>query len=139
MGLILDSTVLIAEERGRGDLPALLSAHAHEAIFLAAVTAAELLHGVLRADTASRRKSRSAFVEDVLGHIEIIDFDLACARRLAEVWSQLAKAGSLIGAYDMLIASTALAHGHSVATHNVAEFRRVRGLHVVDAGRHARQ
>ncbi|MBI4704379.1 MAG: type II toxin-antitoxin system VapC family toxin [Deltaproteobacteria bacterium] len=38
--------------------------------------------------------------------------------------------GSTIGAHDLLIAATAVAHGLSLATRNVREFRRVPGLTV---------
>jgi tRNA(fMet)-specific endonuclease VapC len=55
MGLILDSSILIAAERGRFDLPALFQSRPDEAFFIAAITASELLHGVQRADTPERR------------------------------------------------------------------------------------
>lgn len=49
MGLLIDSSVIIALER-RGDAPQDLSAHdAGEPVALAAVTASELLVGVERA------------------------------------------------------------------------------------------
>jgi predicted nucleic acid-binding protein len=40
-------------------------------------------------------------------------------------------ASELIGAHDLWIAATALAHGLAVATGNAAEFRRVPGLRVI--------
>jgi len=40
--------------------------------------------------------------------------------------------GRLIGANDLMIASTALAHGLIVVTHNTEEFRRIDGLAVED-------
>lgn len=133
MGLIIDSTVLIARERRRLDAAKFFGDHPDEEMYLAAITASELLHGVFRADTAKRRKAREEFVEDILARIETIDFDLAIARRHAELWAGLERAGEPIGAYDMLIAATALHYDHAVATLNAAEFRRVRGLRVVDA------
>lgn len=39
----------------------------------------------------------------------------------------------MIGPYDLLIAATALHYGHAVATLNVAEFLRVKGLRIVDS------
>lgn len=63
MGLILDSSILIAAERGKFTLPSLFEAHETEAFFLAAITVSELLHGVKRADTPERRSKRSRFVE----------------------------------------------------------------------------
>jgi len=49
MGVILDSSVLIAAERKRFDLVGFLSAHANDTIFITAITASELLHGCERA------------------------------------------------------------------------------------------
>ena len=135
MGLILDTSVLIAGERKRLDLPALFAAHPGELFFITTITAAELLHGVARAAPPARKKGRSEFVEDVLARIEAIDFDLPVARRHAELWAKLEKAGQMIGAHDLLIAATALHYGYALATLNVAEFRHVAGLRVIDTGR----
>lgn len=132
MGLILDSSVLIAAEKGRFDLPKLFSHHAEAEFFIAAVTASELLHGVERAQPAPRKKTRSAYVEGILTQLETIDFDLAVARRHAALWAALEKAGKMIGAYDLLIAASALQYDYMLATLNVAEFGHVSTLKLVD-------
>jgi len=132
MGLILDTSVLIAAEKGRLDIQQLFAAHEGEPFYIAAITAAELLHGVARAQPSARRRQRSLYVEGVLSQLEPIEFDLSVARRHAEAWAALGKKGGMIGPYDLLIAATALHHGHSVVTLNLGEFRRVPGLRVVD-------
>ncbi len=132
MGLILDTSVLIAAERGRLNLPGLFARHGSDEVFIAAVTASELLHGVERAETPSRRKARSAWVEAILEEIGIIEFDLAVARRHAALWATLEKAGRMIGAHDLQIAATAMQHGCRLATLNTAEFKRVPSLKLVD-------
>jgi tRNA(fMet)-specific endonuclease VapC len=132
MGLILDTSVLIAAEKHRLELTAVFSAHAAEPFFIAAITASELLHGVERAQTALQKRTRSAFVEAVLREVEAIDFDLATARRHAEVWAALETAGRMIGPHDAMIAATALQHGFGVVTLNLTEFRQVSGLRVID-------
>lgn len=131
MGLILDSTVLIAAEKQRFNLPALFMAHEREPVFIAAITAFELLHGVARASPAQKHR-RSQLVEGVLTSIEAIDFDLPVARRHAVIWANLEAAGNMIGAHDLQIAATAVHYGHSVATLNTREFGRVADLHLVD-------
>ncbi len=55
------------------------------------------------------------------------------ARIHAEVWARLEAAGAIIGAHDLWIAATALAHGLTVMTANVGEFERVPGLSVLAA------
>jgi predicted nucleic acid-binding protein len=135
MGLILDTSVLIAAEKGRLNIQKLFAAHEGEPFHIAAITAAELLHGVARALPSARRRQRSLYVEAVISQLEPIDFDLSAARRHAEAWAALEKKGEMIGPYDLLIAATALHHGHAVVTLNLGEFRRVPGLRVVDPTR----
>ena len=132
MGLILDTSILIAAEKQRLDLSRLYTDHGDELFFIAAITAAELLHGVERAQPTARKKERSRFVEAVLAEIEAIDFDVSVARRHAVLWTALEKSGQVIGPYDLLIAATALQYEHSLVTLNAAEFRRVSGLRLID-------
>ena len=132
MGLIIDSSVLIAGERDKFDLAAFFAAHGSEVFFIAAITASELLHGVERANTAERREKRSRYVESVLERIPILDFDLSIARQHAVLWAQLEQARQIIGPHDLQIAATAVAMGHSVATLNHGEFVRVPGLSLVE-------
>ena len=132
MGVILDTSVLIAAEKRRLDLTALFAAHEEEAFCIAAITAAELLHGVERTKPAARKQSRSQFVEWILAQVETIDFDLALARQHAAIWAVLESAGKVIGPYDLLIAATAVHFGHPVATLNGSEFRHVPGLQLID-------
>ncbi len=132
MGVILDSSVLIAAERGKLDLQGLLRAHRNEVFQIAAITAAELLHGCERANSDPLRERRSRFVEGVIRDFGVVPFTLAEARECAQIWALLEKAGQMIGLRDMEIAATALALGFSVATRNVGEFRRVPGLQLLD-------
>jgi tRNA(fMet)-specific endonuclease VapC len=128
VGLIVDSSVLIAAERGTLRLEAFLDTVPTESTAMAAMTASELLHGYHRASDAGVRARRGAFVEALLELIPVLPFGLPEARRHAELWADLMRQGTIIGPHDMLIAATALAHGHTLATLNEREFARVRGL-----------
>lgn len=131
MGLILDTSVLVAAERRTLSLGALLDSVAVEQVGIAALTASELLHGCHRAADAGTRARRFAFVEALLDRIPIYEFGLGEARRHAELWAALAREGALIGAHDMLIGATALARGCTLATLNERDFRRVPGLRLL--------
>jgi len=133
MGLILDSSLLIADERGKFDMPGFLRQFSSARPIIAAITASELLHGVERARDAVRKARRQQHVEQILATIFIQPFDLAQARVHARVWAELETRGQMIGPHDLLIAAATLAHGHQLATLNVQEFQRVNGLQVVDA------
>jgi tRNA(fMet)-specific endonuclease VapC len=126
--VIFDTSILVAAERRVISFEALLETLADEPVGIAAITAAELLHGCHRANTAGTRARRWAFVEALLEVLPVLPFGLIEARRHAELWSELLRAGSLIGPHDLIIGATALAGGHAVATLNGREFGRIPGL-----------
>ena len=76
-----------------------------------------------------------ALCERVSARVPVLPFGLAEARRHAELWAHLAREGTMIGAHDLLIGATALAHGHSLATLNTKEFGRVAGLRLINLER----
>jgi len=129
MGVLIDTSVLIGQERGRLDLESRL-AHREDVFFLSVVTASELLHGVHRAADPSIRTRRSALVEAVLARFPLLDIDLAIARLHAQIGAELMASGASIGPNDLWLAATCIAHGLSIATGNVREFNRVPGLRV---------
>ncbi len=131
MGALIDTSILIAAERGQLDVKALLTEHAYENFGLSAITATELLHGVHRAKTAALHSRREAFVEGLLAQLPILPFDLIAARIHARVWAQLATQGITIGAHDLLIAATALAIDWQVVTRDERSFPKIPGLSVI--------
>jgi len=128
MGALIDSSILIAAERGKLDLEAQLRKHGDEPVAIAAVTASELLHGIHRASTAAQRARREAFVEKVIAELPVIAFDLVAARIHARLWAELAGKGIAVGAHDLVIAATALAIGYDVATHDLRIFPKIAGV-----------
>ena len=130
MAQLIDTTVFITLERRGLALGALAGAIPDEPLALASITAAELLAGVYRADSPGRRARRAAFVEAILEAIPTVPFDLRAARVYASLWAELAAAGRPIGAHDLLVAATALAHGYAVVTENPRHFHVVPGLSV---------
>jgi tRNA(fMet)-specific endonuclease VapC len=130
MGILLDSSILIALERNGKSLASRVAGREAEGMFLSVISASELLHGVHRATTAEIRAKRLAFVEAILKAIPILEIDLATARSHAQLWSQLVQKGEMIGVHDSWLAATCLAHGLTLVTGNIGEFRRVPGLAV---------
>jgi predicted nucleic acid-binding protein len=130
MVTLIDSSVLIAAERGRLDLEAILRSHSSEHFAIAAVTASEILHGVHRAATPEQRGRREALVEQLLARLPVLPFDLVVARAHARLWAELATRGTNVGAHDLMIAATAIARGGAVATRDQRSFPRISGLTV---------
>jgi tRNA(fMet)-specific endonuclease VapC len=135
VGVILDTSILVAGERRTLRVEELLRSLGDEPVAIAAITASELLHGCHRAADSGVRARRAAFVEGVLGVIPVLPFALAEARRHAELWVGLTQAGGLIGPHEMLVGATALARGYSLATLNRREFSRVPGLQLTPTER----
>jgi tRNA(fMet)-specific endonuclease VapC len=131
LGILIDTSVLVADERGRLDLRAWLAARETESFGISAVTLSELWVGVLRSTRGPRRAAREAYVRGVVDAYPVLPFDALVAESHARLWADLASRGRLIGAHDLLIAATAVASDHAVATLNVAEFGRIRGLEVL--------
>ena len=131
MGVVLDTSILVAAERRALRFEALLESLGDEPVAIAAITASELLHGCHRASDAGIRTRRLAFVEALLDALPILPFGLAEARLHAQIWAELARRGTMIGPHDLLIAASSMAQGYLVASLNQREFARVAGLRVV--------
>ncbi len=130
MAVLIDASILIEAERGRLDLEPHVARRPDDESFLSVITASELLHGVHRAAQPQQRARRSAFVESILERFPLLQVDLATARAHAQVWAELARAGSLIAPHDLWLAATCIAHGLTMITANLREFERVPGLQV---------
>ena len=132
MGVLIDASVLIDFERGRVNLEGKVQGREDEGFFISVVTASELLHGVHRARDPGTRARRSAYVEGVLGSLPLLPIEMATARLHAQLRADLAAQGRPIGAHDLWLAASCLAHGLTLVTSNLREFRRVPGLELED-------
>ena len=130
MGVILDTSVLIEAERRAFEIDKLVENREDEVFGISVIAVAELLHGVHRADSTERRLKRSAYVEKIIEFFPVYVFDVSVARIYSEIWSDLAKKGISIGSHDLIIGSTALSLGFSVATFNKRHFEKIEGLRV---------
>jgi tRNA(fMet)-specific endonuclease VapC len=128
MGLLIDSSSLIAAERGELDLEAALGDALDEEVAISAITASELLHGIHRLKGGMKQARAERFVERLLDRIPVMPFDLDAARVHARLGAELAAKGAAVGAHDLLLASTAVAIDFAVATRDVRSFPRIAGL-----------
>ena len=132
MGVLIDTDLLIDLEQGVRD-PTTEAQLGDEDRAISVITVSEMLHGVARA-SGEIQVRRRAFVEHLLAGIEAIPITEPVARTHAEIWADLAARGAMIGAHDLWIAATAVAHGLAVATRNGSDFIRVPGLRVIAPG-----
>ncbi|MEM9274667.1 MAG: type II toxin-antitoxin system VapC family toxin [Cyanobacteria bacterium P01_F01_bin.143] len=90
------------------------------------LTVMEIYYG-LKLNPAKARKIQP-IIEQFLDRINIIDFTNKEAETTALIHSVLKKAGTPIGAYDLLIGATALANDLTLVTSNTREFKRIANL-----------
>lgn len=128
MGILIDASILIGVERRNLDIASQVKGREEEEFFISVITASELLHGVWRVKDPRIRARRSAFVETILERFSILPIDLGTARIHAQLWAELEERGTPIGPHDVWIAAACIAHGYSLATHNLEEFKRIPGL-----------
>jgi len=135
MGLILDSSVLIAEERkGQTARQALtqISAYTGEnRIAVSVITVMEMAHGLVRANTPERKASRQQFLTDVMQAIPVHPVTVSIALRAGRIDGENTSVGIRLAISDLLIGVTALEIGYSVLTANVRHFQMVPGLTVL--------
>jgi tRNA(fMet)-specific endonuclease VapC len=130
MGLVIDTSALIAWERGVGEMPSGLALE--DTLTIPAIVWAEAVIGVLLAESpasAARRRRRLESVRSVLG---IEPFTEEAAEHYAEIHATLSRAGRMIPANDIAVAATARALGSGVLVgpQDEAHFRAVPGLAV---------
>ena len=130
MAVLIDTSILIAYERGQLDVAAHVSQREAEEAFLSVISASELLHGAHRAADPAVRARRLAFVEATLARFPVLEIDLEVARAHAALWSSLAQRGEMIRVHDSWIAATCIARDLTLITANLREFSRVPGLRV---------
>lgn len=133
MAIILDADVIIFGEKGRFDLPGWLLSRSSDAFEVAAVTVAELWHGVERASPAHRH-SRQNYLEAIVQSLPVVPYTEQTAYHHARIWAALAASGAMIGAYDLIVAATAIERGSSLATFNQKHFSKVKGLRLLRPG-----
>jgi tRNA(fMet)-specific endonuclease VapC len=98
-------------------------------IALSAIVRSELLTGALLSAKPAENRQQ---VETFCALFVCLPFDAEAANTHANLHAHLRRAGTMIGAHDLMIAATTLTHDLTVITHNVGEFSRIDALKVED-------
>lgn len=136
MGVILDSSVLIAGER-RGEsvrqiLQRVQAAHGEMDSALSVVTIVELTHGIYRAKTDTDRDRRRAFSDELRRDFVVHPMTVEIAELAGRIEGEQAARGVNIAFEDLLIGATALHIGYGVLTLNLRHFQMIPGLSVLN-------
>lgn len=128
MRYLLDTCVLSDFIKGEPGTQTRLKQTPPTDIAVSSITVMELCYGL------QLNPQRAAKIEPILtsllASVALLPFGNAEAEQAAQIRSLLKTTGQPIGAYDVLIAATALQHNLIMVTANVREFDRVPGLPV---------
>jgi predicted nucleic acid-binding protein len=135
MGLILDSSIVIAAER-RGDTPFRLfsqiaSVAGNQQVAISSVALTEIVHGIYRARTPGVRLRRESFIQDLLADIAVVPYRRSTAFLAGKLDGEQRELGVTIPSMDLLIGATAIEIGYTLATLNLRHFQLIPGLKVI--------
>lgn len=128
-GLLLDTNIWIALAKGEPALEKRLRRHRPAEIFSCSVVRAELMYGSRK---SQRVESNLNNLASLLEPFESLPFDDNAAGHYGVIRTILEKAGTPIGANDLLVASIALSRDLTLVTRNHREFARVPGLRLTE-------
>lgn len=135
MGLILDSSVVIAAERRR-DTPAqlvqqVIAVAGNQEAALSSVGLTELVHGIFRANSLQTQLRRRAFIEELRIGLAVYPYTAETAMLAGQIDGEQSAKGIVIPFVDLLIGATALSLGFSILSANPRHFNLIPGLNVI--------
>ncbi len=98
-------------------------------IGISSITLSELCHGVAKSQQVEKN---ARALEEFLIPLEVVSYDDRAATSYGSIRAGLEKAGTPIGAMDLLIAAHAVSLGLPLVTNNTREFARVPNLILQD-------
>lgn len=128
MSLYLLDTNIISDivRHPSGFVSQYISKIGEENICTSIIVACELRFGAEKSESIRLKQQ----LDKILNYINILPFEMSCVAHYAKIRTNIERAGTPIGANDLLIAAHALAINAVVVTANVREFIRVPNLKV---------
>jgi predicted nucleic acid-binding protein len=135
LGIVLDSSILIAAERRRltpdqvletvqkkiGEVP----------IVLSSLTVAEIGHGIYRADSPETRKRRRNLLDELKATVPVHPITEVTAEIIARIGGEQAAKGINLPLSDLIIGACGLELGYAIGTSNARDFTRIPGLNLI--------
>jgi tRNA(fMet)-specific endonuclease VapC len=121
---MLDTNVVSDFLRGNGAVEIKLMTLPADRVFVSAIVAAELLHGVAKRPLATRL---NGVIEGFLSKVEILSWDADVARGWGSFRASLEKSGRMLEPHDMQIAAHAISLDMVLVSNNRA-FEGIDGL-----------
>ncbi len=122
--ILLDTNVLVAFLNGNKLISKRIRDEIDQ-IALSTLVVAELDYG---AKVSQKAKENIEKLYRLLDIVQIVPFDIECAKLFGTIKSKLRRMGRPTGEVDALIAATAIAHDAILATANKRHFENIEGL-----------
>ena len=122
---LLDTDTIIYGLKGDDTVKKNLQQHLESPMKICVVTLMELYFGAYRSEKVSANLARVRTIEN---SFEIIMIGKGLAEIFGMLKSDLRKSGTPLDDFDLIIASSALAHNLILVTNNERHFRRIEGL-----------
>ena len=124
--ILLDTNVVVAFLNGEGSVLKRIKDEI-DRIALSPLVIAELDYGAKVSHKAKENLEKLYRFVDI---VQIVPFDIECAKVFGTIKSRLRSLGKPTGEVDTLIAATALAHEATLVTANKRHFENIEGLKV---------
>jgi len=126
---LLDTNICIAFFKNNQKVVKKIEEKGMENLVLCTPVKAELWYGACKSERVTANQS---LLLEFFAQLPSLPFDDKTIENYGEIRALLAKAGTPIGANDLLIAAIAKTSGITVATHNIKEFSRIPELLLED-------
>jgi tRNA(fMet)-specific endonuclease VapC len=135
MGVILDSSVVIAAERRKATALELArqisSLTGDQEAALSAIGFTELVHTVYRASDPVLRERHRVFLTEIAAGFVVRPYTRETAYLAGRIDGQQRAQGIVIPTVDLMIGATALLQDDAVVTDNLRHFQLIPGLRVI--------
>lgn len=127
MSYLVDTNIISEATKPQPDIrvESWLAAQSNDSLFLSVITVGEIRLGLLLLDAGKKKRTLLRWLNEEINSVfadRILPVDIAVIERWAELQATAEKAGRRLPTMDSLLAATALAHGLTIATRNIADF-----------------
>lgn len=122
--LLLDTNIIIAFFKGEHDISEKVLSQIDQ-IALSSLVIAELDYGAKASQKSAKNLEK---LYNFIGLIEVVPFDLECAKTFGTIKSRLRLLGKPTGEVDALLSATAITHNATLVTKNSKHFENIEGL-----------
>lgn len=128
MSYLLDTNSCIYLFRGQFDLQRKISQVGISSCYLSEITLAEPLYGVENSDANRRSKNKENLEWLAAAFAGRMMLTGPSFHEYAQQKAALKRIGRTVGEFDLLIGSTAIVHGFTLATRNTKDFASMSGI-----------